>query len=202
MKTFLILILNVFCTLLLLGQTNVIEGFVIDRRSNEKIYPSKIELFDSTNRILRASKTFSSGRYILDSLGSGEYNIRVQSRTLGDSVISKITILENDTLKLNLYLPKPCYYENKTGICSNCKNDSCVISISPNLVVHYNFKSKRFAKKYYKEKYKKGYETAWEDNKDYLTQYETLIWIQDEIERDKFHNPCYHWFCKNCRIVF
>jgi len=202
MKTIILLILDLFCTLLLLGQTNVVEGVVLDRRSNEKIYSATIELFDSTNRIIKTTKSFSSGRYIIDSLLSGEYTIRVLSRTLGDSIYKNIKITETDTLELNLHLPKPCSYENKTGICPFCKNDSFVITISPNLVIHYNFKSKKFAKRYYKKINKIGYATEWQDNNDYLTKHETLVWIQDEKERDKFHNPCYHWFCKNCKIVF
>ena len=85
-----------------------------------------------------------------------------------------------------------CETVNKNGVCNICENSEFVIKLDPDTFRDIWFKKKRDEKKHYKELKKTGYSI--EDN--------MLVWIHDPIQKEKFYDPCNHWFCTKHLVVF
>jgi hypothetical protein len=181
------------------SQSSVIEGKTINRRNVENIPFANIELYNSEKVPIKYTVSDLKGCFKIDSILPGNYYLIVTSIGLGDSCYN---VYVDDTLELDLLLPKPCKKENLTRICPFCENDLFVIEINPNLEVHYQFPNEESEVKYYKKIEELGYEISSSINQKDSTITETLIDIHIKGEKEKFQDPCYQWFCKKCKKIF
>ena len=199
--TIIILLINHF----LFGQNSLVEGRVVSNDHTKSVSNVSVRLFNNYNTPLKQTSTDNYGDFRFDGITGGIYMISIKDPSAGDSIINSIKVSSNDTLDLILLNEKNCDSVNTIGICPYCGNSKNVVLTLPdsNRMVHFHYKHRRSAKRYFKKKAKLGYETDWDNIwPDLIKEQEYLVWIMSVEENKKFIDPCYHWFCKNCKKVF
>lgn len=127
------LILILLTSMSVHGQFSTIDGQVYDRTEKQGLAFANIWL-EGTNK---GASTDVNGKFEIDSISPGTYNIRSSYIGYGDTTLSNVKINNDTILIIYLGLSEPCKYNdhrnNKT--CPVCGKENRVIPIVYGLII-------------------------------------------------------------------
>jgi hypothetical protein len=189
MKQLIILGLFISLSFLSLAQKGDFHGRIInpfnDYEHNYRI--TAVSLTDSTTYEWLAD---SLGYFQDTNVYYGTYQFFI-SHKMNDGKIMDSIRIDSSISNWETTIPN-CSTVNENGICDICNNPNFVIKLDPYSFQDMWFKTTKDEKNYYKNQKKIGYSI--QDNK--------LIWIYDKKQKEKFIDPCNHWFCKKHLVIF
>lgn len=196
MKRVTLLFIFLFISDLTFSQSNSINGFTTFRRSKEVVPNADLSLLDSNFSIVNYFHSDTVGKYVIKNIQAGTYILSASKDSLR-SYDLHFLIKENDHLNFNLRIKDPCLNNSSNGSCPYCGTDKHVLPTAFGTVVSISFISERKSTKYDKKIRKKGYHVII----DFEGQ-ESVVNVFNEIEKEKFGDTCFKWFCKKCKKVF
>lgn len=136
-----LLFISFLLTVGLSGFGQKIEGEVYDRKEKTGLIGAPVWLEGTQIKVF----SDSTGKFIIDNIPLGTYNLVTSFVGYGKTSITNIKINENTILTYKLVLPLPCEYEK------NENNKSCPICQKQDKVVPitYGFQIGKIDKKYF-----------------------------------------------------
>lgn len=189
---------------LLFGQNSTINGRVVNNNHKACVSKALIMLINNEGTISKSKISNACGQFKFDSLTKGEYLIIVNETQSEDSITNKIKVDLFDTLNLLILNHSNCYSGKTINICPICGQNNVILTLPDSTrIIHYQFNNRKSARKYYKKRAELGYETEMDNIwPDLINEIEFLVSIDSVEENRKFKDTCYHWFCKNCKLIY